>query len=115
MALAECNYKIYNKKLLAIIRYFEEWQSELERTSIPVQVLTDHKRLKYFMTTKKLTLRQMRWVEFLLEFNFVINYQSSKKNDKADALTQKPEACFTDKKDEQLEYHMHVLLLSECF
>jgi hypothetical protein len=27
--LTECNYKIYNKELLAIIRYFEGWRSEL--------------------------------------------------------------------------------------
>ena len=30
MLLAECNYKIYNKKLLIIIRVFEFWRFELE-------------------------------------------------------------------------------------
>ena len=54
---------------------------------MPVQVLTDYKGLKYFMTTKKLTPRQARWMEFLSEFNFVISYQSGKKNNKANALT----------------------------
>ena len=55
---AECNYEIYNKELLAIIRCFEQWRPELEGTDMPIQVLTDHKSLEYFMTTKKLTRRQ---------------------------------------------------------
>ena len=57
---------------------------------MPMRVLTDHKGLEYFMTTKKLTPRQARWVEFLSEFNFKVTYQTGKKNDKADALTRKP-------------------------
>ena len=74
MAPAECNYEIYNKELLAIIRCFEEWRPELEGTGLPVKVLTNHKGLKYFMSTKKLTPRQVRWAEFLSEFNFMISY-----------------------------------------
>ena len=54
MALAECNYEIYNKEFLAIIWCFEEQQPELKGTGLPVKVLTDHKGLKYFMSTKKL-------------------------------------------------------------
>ena len=97
----ECHYKIYDKELLAIICCFEEWRPELESTSLPVKVLTNHKGLEYFMTTKKLTLRQVRWAKFLSEFNFVISYQSSKKNDKADALIWKPNKKPTEDKDEQ--------------
>ena len=80
MSPAECNYKIYDKELLAIIRCFEEWKPELKGTSLPVKVLTNHKGLEYFMSTKKLTLRQARWAEFFSEYNFVIKFQSGKKN-----------------------------------
>ena len=90
MVPAECNYEIYDKELLAIIWCFKEWRPELESTAMPVKVLTDYKSLEYFMTTKKLTPRQARWAEFLSEFNFVVTYQSGKKNDKADTLTRKP-------------------------
>ena len=55
MAPAECNYKIYDKELLAIVRCFEEWRPDLEGTDLPVQVLTDYKSLEYFMTMKRLT------------------------------------------------------------
>ena len=57
---AECNYEIYDKELLAIIRAFEEWRPELEGSGMPVQVITDHRNLEYFMTTKTLTRRQAR-------------------------------------------------------
>ena len=34
--MAEYNYKIYDKELLAIIRYLEEQRPKLEFTSIPL-------------------------------------------------------------------------------
>ena len=52
---AECNYEIYNKELMAIIRAFEEWRPELEGSSTSVEVITDHKNLEYFMSTKQLS------------------------------------------------------------
>ena len=52
MSLAKCNYMIYDKKLLAIIRGFELWRPELASARQPIKVFTDHKNLKYFMTTK---------------------------------------------------------------
>ena len=52
MAPAECNYNIYDKELLAIIRAFEKWRPELEGAAEQVQIITDHKNLEYFMTTK---------------------------------------------------------------
>ena len=55
---AECNYEIYDKELLAIIKCFEQWRPELEGTGVPIKVITDHKSLKYFMTAKKLIKRQ---------------------------------------------------------
>ena len=60
MILAECNYKIYNKKLLVIIKSFEQWRPELEGTDLPIKVLTDYKGLDRFITKQKLTRRQAR-------------------------------------------------------
>ena len=50
----ECNYEIYDKELLAIVRAFEEWRPHLEGLRHPIQVLSDHKNLEYFMSTKLL-------------------------------------------------------------
>ena len=86
---AERNYAIYDKEMLAIIRCFEEWKPELLSVGMqaPVQVLTDHKALEYFMTTKQLTRRQARWAEFLSQFNFKVTYRPGARNTKADLLT----------------------------
>jgi hypothetical protein len=41
---AECNYPIYDKELLAIIKCLQEWDSEL-RSVESFKILTDYKAL----------------------------------------------------------------------
>jgi hypothetical protein len=55
---AEVNYDIYDKELMAVVKSFEEWRAELEGADTPVQVISDHKNLQHFMTTKRLSRRQ---------------------------------------------------------
>jgi len=52
LAPAESNYKIYDKELLAIVRYFKQWHLELKGSLFLIHVLTDYKNLQYFITTK---------------------------------------------------------------
>jgi hypothetical protein len=87
----ECNYEIYDKELLAIIRCFEEWRPELEGTASPIRVIIDHRNLEYFTTTKLLNRRQARWSDFLSRFNFKIPYRPGKQGAKPDALTRRSE------------------------
>ena len=87
MTPAECNYMIYDKELLAIVKSFETWRPELASVNEPVRVLTDHQNLEHFMTTKQLNRRQARWAEFLSEFNFKITYRPGKEGEKPDTLT----------------------------
>jgi hypothetical protein len=86
---AECNYDIYDKELMAIVRAFEEWRPELEGALHPIHVLSDHKNLEYFMSTKLLNRRQTRWAEYLSRFNFKIVYRPGKAGGKPDALTRR--------------------------
>jgi hypothetical protein len=106
---AECNYEIYDKELMAIIRCFEEWRPELEGATHPIKVLSDHKNLEYFMTTKQLSRRHVRWAEFLSRFNFKISYQPGKLNGKADALTRRS-GDLPKEGDKRLEYQGQILL-----
>jgi hypothetical protein len=53
-SLAECNYEIYDKELMAIVYAFEEWRPELQSVINPIHILSDHKNLEYFTTTKLL-------------------------------------------------------------
>jgi len=61
LSLAECNYEIYDKKLLAIIRAFKHWRSELKLTELLIKMFTDHQALTSLMKDKELSRRQMRW------------------------------------------------------
>ena len=70
MLFTECNYIIYDKELLAIIRGFEIWRPELASARQPIKVFTDYRNLKHFMTTKQLNCQQARWAEFLSKFDF---------------------------------------------
>ena len=87
MALAEYNYGIHDKEMLAIVRSLDQWRPELQSTTKHIQIFTDHKALEYFMTTKQLTGQQARWAEVLSEYHFIIMYHTGKENTKADALT----------------------------
>jgi hypothetical protein len=86
---AENNYEIYDKELLAIVRCFEQWRPELEGATFPIDVLSDHKNLQYFATTKQLSHRQARWSEYLSRFDFTITYRPGKHGEKPDALTRR--------------------------
>jgi len=69
---AECNYEIYDKEMLAIVRCSEEWDAELRSVS-QFEIRTDPKNLEYFMSVRKLTERQMRWSLALSKYNFTIS------------------------------------------
>ena len=87
MTPAKCNYMIYDKELLAIVKSFETWRPELASVNELVKVLTNHQNLEHFITSKQLNCRQTRWAEFLSEFNFKITYRPGKKGEKPDTLT----------------------------
>jgi hypothetical protein len=55
IALAEYNYGIHNKEMLAIVRSLDQWRPELKGTVKKIQIFTNYKALKYFITTKQLT------------------------------------------------------------
>jgi hypothetical protein len=74
----ECNHEIKDNELIAIVRCFEERRAELQSTPHPIKVLSDHRNLEYFMSTKSLNRLQARWSEILSRFNFVITYRPGK-------------------------------------
>jgi transposase InsO family protein len=85
---AELNYPIHDKEMLAIVLCLLHWQVQLKSSPEAIRVITDHKALEYFMTTKALTARQARWAEVLAQFNFRIKYKPGASN-RADPLTRR--------------------------
>jgi hypothetical protein len=53
----EKNYKIYHEELGTILNGLEHWGSECEGSVCPIKILTDHKNMEYFMTSKLLNKR----------------------------------------------------------
>ena len=87
MSPAQCNYPIYDKELLAVVLALEEWRKYLEASQFTITVLTDHKNLEYFMTTKMLNRRQARWAELLSRFDFKMTFRPRKSEGKPNSLT----------------------------
>lgn len=85
----ERNYDVHDKELLAIFAAFQTWRHYLEGAEPAIDVVTDHKNLVYFSTTKLLTRRQARWSEYLSQFNFVIRFRPGKLGAKSDTLTRR--------------------------
>ncbi len=77
------------------------------------QICTSHKNLKYFMTVKKLTERQMRWSLILLQYNFFILYLLSKQNERADALLKQKQNVSMNLSDNRVQHHTTQIICSE--
>ena len=71
---AERNYEIHDAELLAIVESFRHWRHYLEQPYHTLEVLTDHSNLRAFMSTHKLTRRQVRLALDLSAFDFRLVY-----------------------------------------
>jgi hypothetical protein len=94
---------------MAIIRCFEEWRAELQSAENPINVLSDHKNLEYFMSNKLLNRRQARWAQFLSQFNFKITYRPGKAGGKPDALAHRSRDL-PEEGDEREDFNFSTLI-----
>jgi reverse transcriptase-like protein/integrase-like protein len=84
---AERNYDVHDKEMAAIIYGFKCGRPYFLGASHPIHVRTDHKNLQYFHQPQKITSRQARWMEFLQDFNFILNHIPGYSNTIADLLS----------------------------
>jgi len=89
LSSVERNYKIHDKEMLAIIRALEEWRHFLEGATHPIEIWTNHKNLKYFMTAKKLNRHQACWSLHLARFDFLLHHRPGRTMGKPDALSRR--------------------------
>ena len=85
----ELNYDTHDKELLAIFEAFRVLRHYLEGSGILIDMVTDHKNLEYFSTTKVLTRRQACWSEYLAQFNLVIRFCPGRLGTKPNSLTRR--------------------------
>ncbi len=108
----ECNYEIYDKELMIIVHAFKKWWSKLKDSIYSVEMITNHKNLKYFMSIKQLSHHQDHWSEFLFKFNYHITYHLDKINDKLNALTRRSKDLFKERNtfNSQHQYQHQTIL-----
>ncbi|CEP01920.1 hypothetical protein PBRA_008863, partial [Plasmodiophora brassicae] len=108
---AEIRYAVYDKELLAVVASFEKWRQFLDSDEHQTLVHSDHRNLKYFMTTHKLNPRQIRWSQLLSGFDFMIQHRPGRLHGKPDALTRRPEYVPTASEEGILQQSLQLLPL----
>ena len=81
----EKNYPTHDLELAAVVFVLKIWRHYLYGARF--EVFSDHKSLKYLFDQKELNMRQRRWLEFLKDYDFSLNYHPGKANVVADALS----------------------------
>jgi len=114
MSNAECNYDIHDQELLAVVQAFQEWKRYTRGNPQPIRVLTHHKNLVTFMTTKELNERQARSMQELGQYNFKVEYRPGKEGGKPDALT-RSEGDLPTAGDKRLTQNVGILLPKERY
>jgi hypothetical protein len=69
---AECSYPTHEHELLAIVLALRTWRHFLLGSEFSVVYQTDHRPLQSFLQQTTLSARQVRWQQFLSEFNFTV-------------------------------------------
>ncbi|XP_044720159.1 reverse transcriptase (RNA-dependent DNA polymerase) domain-containing protein [Hirsutella rhossiliensis] len=87
MTPAERAYPIQDRELLAVVQSLEHFYPELLGQKF--DVITDHEALVHFSTKRLLSVRQIRWSDFLAQFDIRFLYRPGRLNVVADALSRK--------------------------
>ena len=81
----EQNYPTHELELAAVVFSLKLWTCYLYGEKFQVY----HKSLKYIFIQKDFNLRQRRWIEYLEDYDFTLNYHLGKENVVIDALSRK--------------------------
>ena len=83
----ERNYPTHDMELAAIVFALKIWRHYLYGEQF--EVFSDHKSLKYIFTQRNLNMRQHRWMEYLEDYDFTLQFHLGKANVVVDALSRK--------------------------
>ncbi|WZZ87668.1 hypothetical protein YC2023_116247 [Brassica napus] len=106
----EGNYPTHDLEMAAVVFALKIWRSYL--FGAKVQILTDHKSLKYIFTQPELNLRQRRWMEFVADYDLDITYYPGKANLVADALSRRRVDVSAEREADDLDCMVRALRLN---
>ena len=75
------------KEITTVVNCVRSWTHYLLGPMFMVK--TVNMVTRYFQSQKNITLKQARWKDFMVEFDYVLEYQAEGGNVVADALTRK--------------------------
>ena len=82
---AQVNYPTHEQEILAIIETLIKYEDKLLGRNF--MVVTDYRSLEFFKTQGELSRRQVRWSEYLGQYDFRFHYISGKTNVVSDVLS----------------------------
>jgi hypothetical protein len=82
---AQHNYHVFEVETIAILEALLKWEDKLIGRHI--HIITDHKALEFFKMQKRMSNRQMHWMEFFSHFEDDIEYIKGDLNKVADCLS----------------------------
>ena len=85
----ERRYTVQEKEIPAIIHCLRTWRHCLLGSHFIMK--TDNVATSYFQTQRKLSPKQVRWQDFLAEFDYTLEYKPGTANNVADTLSRKVE------------------------
>jgi hypothetical protein len=89
MLQAECGYPVHEREFLALFCFIKKFRMYLH--GVPFTAFVDHRSLEHMQTQPHLSARQVRWIQFLQEFEFVVEYLNGDRNQFADWLSRRPD------------------------
>ncbi|RDX98221.1 Retrovirus-related Pol polyprotein from transposon 17.6, partial [Mucuna pruriens] len=87
LSRATLNYLTYDKELYALVSSLQTWQYYLMPKEFVIHI--DHKSLKHLKGKGKLNKRHAKWLEYIEQFPYVIEYKKGKENIVVNALSKR--------------------------
>lgn len=83
------NWMVHTQELFAVVQALKQWRHYLLGTKEPFIIETDHRSLEYIQSQPHIAPMEVRWIEYLQQFNFTMKYREGKTNIVADSLSRR--------------------------
>ena len=108
---AEKNYSTYEKEFLALVHYTLYFRVYLIGRHFIIY--TDHQALRYVYNMPKASIRVLRWIMRLSEFDFEVRYREGKSNINGDVMSRYPFKSIEISKGLEEVYEIEEIFLVE--